>query len=51
MWTLHFPDCTTDFSYWHKIGIGGKGDYLYIVSMARFRIILVMVVVKKMYEK
>ena len=48
---LHFPDCTTDFSYWHKIGIGGKGDYLYMVSTASFRIILVMVIVNKLYEK
>ena len=40
-----------EFSYWHNIGIGGKGDYLYVVSTAVFRIILVMVVVNKMYEK
>ena len=50
MWTFHFPDCTTDFSYWHTIGIGGKGGYLYMVSTTSFRIVLVMVVVNKMYK-
>ena len=48
---LHFPNNATVFSYWHKIESGRKGDYLYIVIPARFRIILVMVVVNKMYEK
>ena len=48
---FHFLDCAIEFSYWHKIGIGGKGDYLYVVSTAGFRVILIMVVVNKMYEK
>ena len=51
MWTFYFPDCAAKFLYRHMIWIGGKGDYLYMVSTAGFSIILIIVIVHKVYEK
>ena len=48
---FYFPNCTTKFLGRHVIWTGGKGDYLNMISVAGFRIILVIVIVNKVYEK
>ena len=47
----YFPDCLTGFLCWHRVWTGGKGNYLYIISLAAFYVLLIKIIVNEVHEK
>ena len=47
----YFPDCLTDFLCWQRVWTRGKDNYLYVISLAAFSIILIIIIVNEVYAK
>ena len=48
---FYFPDCTASSLNRHRVRVGRKKNYLNMICMAGFSIILKMIIVNKMYKK
>ena len=48
---FYFPDCTANSLNRHRILVGSKKNYLNMLCMAGFSVVLKRVIVNKIYEK